>query len=577
MMSRNHAHDAGRRSPARRRVWGYCTVGLVAIAVSAAVSFRPLLSGHSEVRQVRRDDLALKRVADLRTTLSEFQVFIEPHLSHLAPASPTDLANGALLATAVTPRALAVAKALPAIGLADTARQLETTDASFTAAFSGLSVIASGRPSPAVTAAATAERAAFARLWAVTATTETQLRAAQTLDLQQGMRYLDDGRATVLLVDLLAAAVTLCAAFVLGRRARRRELLERSVARVSAYETALQNALDMSRAEPEVYSIVGKALKASVPHLQVEMLVADSSRAHFNEALNTGAGVPNERSGCGVVSPLDCPAISRGHTLVFPSSEALDACPYLQARSTGDCSAACVAISIAGKTVGVTHATGPDGQPPTASDIRDIEITSRRAADRIAMLRAFEKSETQARSDPLTGLWNRRSLENHVRDLHREGIPYALAFGDLDHFKNLNDTHGHESGDQALRLFSRVLRDAIRPNDVAARYGGEEFVIVLPDCDTESASKVLERVRERLALALTTGRVPSFTVSFGVAASSDADTFDEVVAIADHALFAAKTAGRNRVVVAIDSADTGSSRPRLSTPPEEALESLAAP
>ena len=262
---------------------------------------------------------------------------------------------------------------------------------------------------------------------------------------------------------------------------------------------------------------------------------------------------------------MDCPAIARGHTLVFGSSRALDACPYLQNRLTGDCSAACVAISIAGKSVGVTHATGPDGALPSESDVRSLEITSRRASERLAMLRAFERSETQARSDPLTGLWNRRSLENQVNDLQHEGVPYALAFGDLDHFKILNDTHGHEAGDQALRLFSRVLRDAIRPNDIAARYGGEEFVIVLPSCNTETALSVLERVRERLALALTTGRVPSFTVSFGLASSGDADTYDGVVAVADTALFAAKAAGRNRVVVAVDSTD--SARPANAATP----------
>ena len=125
--------------------------------------------------------------------------------------------------------------------------------------------------------------------------------------------------------------------------------------------------------------------------------------------------------------------------------------------------------------------------------------------------------------------------------------------GDLDHFKTLNDTHGHEAGDQALRLFSRVLRDSIRPNDLAARYGGEEFVVLLPDCNVESATIVLERVRERLALALTAGRVPAFTASFGIASSSDADTFDEVLAVADRALLSAKAAGRNRVIVAVES------------------------
>jgi diguanylate cyclase (GGDEF)-like protein len=302
--------------------------------------------------------------------------------------------------------------------------------------------------------------------------------------------------------------------------------------------------------ERDAYTVMSKALRQSVPHLQVEMLVADSSGAHFHQTLDT-ADVP-QHGGCDVVSPGGCPATRRGHTLVFPSSTALNACPHLAGREGGQLSAACVAISITGRSSGVVHAMGPDGTPPDEDDVQYLEITSRRASERIAMLRAFQKSETQARTDPLTGLWNRRSLENRVRELGRDGTPYSLAYGDLDHFKLLNDTHGHEAGDQALRLFARVLRDCVRPDDLTARYGGEEFVIVLPDSPVETAAKVLERLRERLALTLTNGRVPPFTVSFGLACSADADAFDEVVAIADRALLTAKSDGRNRTVRFVD-------------------------
>src|SRR4029078_5986025 len=95
-------------------------------------------------------------------------------------------------------------------------------------------------------------------------------------------------------------------------------------------------------------------------------------------------------------------------------------------------------------------------------------------------------------------------------------------------------------------LFARVMRNSVRPDDITARYGGEELVIVLPDCQTNTATKILERLREQLALTLTNGRVPAFTVSFGVASSTDADTFDEVVAIADRALPPPKNEGAQR-------------------------------
>ncbi|HEY3670874.1 MAG TPA: GGDEF domain-containing protein [Acidimicrobiia bacterium] len=538
---------------ARERVWAYCAVGLIAIMCSVFIASSPLRSGQDEADQVHRDDLALAQVAALRTTLADFQVFAEPRLAAPSIPTTTDVAQASNLAKAGTAQAKALVTALRASGLADTARALKVADVAYTKATAGLEPVALGLASPAVTAAAAAERAAYTAMWAVTNTAATQLRQSRDLDLQRATTHLSDSRRIILLGGALAAIATLSSAFIVGQRAHRRELAARTNARRHAFETSLQDALDMAKVEPDVYTIVGKAVHDSVPQLQVEMLIADSSRAHFHQTVSTHPGDPDQRNGCGVVSPFDCPATTRGHTLVFPTSTALNACPYLQDRASGDCSCVCVPISIAGKTVGVTHATGPDGSPPNETDIHYLEITSRRAADRLAMLRAFAKSETQASSDPLTGLWNRRSLENRVHDLHQDGVPYAVAYGDLDHFKLLNDTHGHEAGDQALRLFSRVLRDSIRPNDIAGRYGGEEFVIVLPDCNTDTATVVLERVRERLALALTAGRVAAFTVSFGLAASTDGDTFDEAVAVADQALHTAKATGRNRVVTATNS------------------------
>jgi diguanylate cyclase (GGDEF)-like protein len=210
----------------------------------------------------------------------------------------------------------------------------------------------------------------------------------------------------------------------------------------------------------------------------------------------------------------------------------------------------CVPVSIAGKTVGVVHATGPDHHPPAGSTTADLELIARKAGERIGILRAFSRTEAQARTDPLTGLLNRRSLETAVRDLAAEAHPYAVAYGDLDHFKLLNDVHGHDTGDRALRLFARVLRDSVRPNDIAARYGGEEFVVVLPDCTIADAYAVVDRVRARLADAQRGGTVPSFTVSFGLAPGEPNLAFGEIVEQADVALLQAKSEGRDRVVLA---------------------------
>src|SRR5208283_3383058 len=110
-----------------------------------------------------------------------------------------------------------------------------------------------------------------------------------------------------------------------------------------------------------------------------------------------------------------------------------------------------------------------------------------------------------------------RSLETAVRKLHDTGMPYSVAYGDLDHFKDLNDVFGHAAGDRALRTFAQVLRDSLRPADIPGRYGGEEFVIVLPECPVEEARQVLERVRQRMADRILIAELPTFTVSFGVA------------------------------------------------------------
>lgn len=323
-----------------------------------------------------------------------------------------------------------------------------------------------------------------------------------------------------------------------------REAVQTDISRRIAFEASLQTALEMSRAEPSVFDVVAEALSKAAPAMRSELLLADSSKAHFRQVLVSSAQA--DTTGCGVMSPEDCPAASRARNMVFPDSTALDACPNLRGRH---CSALCVPMSIGGSSIGVFHVTTEDGSPPSDAVQKDVEVVARRASERLAMLRAFEVSQTQANSDSLTGLMTRRSLETAVRELQATGTSYSVAYGDLDHFKDLNDTFGHAAGDRALRTFSQVLRDSLRPIDIPGRYGGEEFVIVLPECPVDEARQVLERVRERLAERIVVADLPPFTISFGVASSEQAADFDQVVSLADIALLSAKAGGRDQVVI----------------------------
>jgi diguanylate cyclase (GGDEF)-like protein len=250
-----------------------------------------------------------------------------------------------------------------------------------------------------------------------------------------------------------------------------------------------------------------------------------------------------------VSSPDACPATKRSATLVFDDSEAVDACPRLRDRPTGPCSAVCVPVAVMGHTVGVVHAVGAPGAAPDAEVIASLQTLANQAGNRLGLLRMMTETRRQASTDVLTGLANRRQLEHRLRELVGGGTRFSLVMADLDHFKLLNDTHGHDGGDRALQLFARVLGGCVRDEDLLSRWGGEEFTMVLPGVDADGAVAATERVREALAIALVDGSAPRFTASFGVAETvAGSSSFEDLVRRADQALYAAKEAGRNRTI-----------------------------
>ncbi len=176
----------------------------------------------------------------------------------------------------------------------------------------------------------------------------------------------------------------------------------------------------------------------------------------------------------------------------------------------------------------------------------------------IALLQEeLELERKRASSDPLTGLANRRAFTETLTRHAEAGPPpdtLSLLMFDIDHFKNINDTHGHLIGDRVIRFLAQVLKQHTKGGDLAARYGGEEFVVLLPDTGLKGATVVAEKIRSAMAeakLVRSDNKQPlgRITISAGVAAYQPGEDPMELVNRADQALYRAKQEGRNRVAV----------------------------
>jgi diguanylate cyclase (GGDEF)-like protein/PAS domain S-box-containing protein len=184
-----------------------------------------------------------------------------------------------------------------------------------------------------------------------------------------------------------------------------------------------------------------------------------------------------------------------------------------------------------------------------------MDITERTRAER-EVRELQERLREQSTHDALTSLYNRRYLEetmgHELARAERGGYPVSVVMGDLDHFKAVNDEHGHLAGDEVLRAFGALLKRQARRSDIYCRYGGEEFVLVLPGMDEGVAVDRAEHLRSALAAAPMgyRGSRIVMTASFGIATfPRHGRTEDELISAADRALYASKAAGRNRVTV----------------------------
>ncbi|WP_156352100.1 MULTISPECIES: GGDEF domain-containing protein [unclassified Devosia] len=189
---------------------------------------------------------------------------------------------------------------------------------------------------------------------------------------------------------------------------------------------------------------------------------------------------------------------------------------------------------------------------------RTLEQKLEASREDIASLqRDLDDVRRESLLDPLTKIANRKSFDEGLRagiaEARQTGGPLCLILIDIDHFKSFNDTYGHQTGDQVLRLVAMTIKSNIKGRDLAARYGGEEFVAILPNTDINGASIVAENVRaaihgKELLKRSTNEKLGRITASFGIAAFRPSDTAGSLIERADRCLYAAKHAGRNCVV-----------------------------
>jgi diguanylate cyclase (GGDEF)-like protein len=317
----------------------------------------------------------------------------------------------------------------------------------------------------------------------------------------------------------------------------------------------LDERLQAGLSDEEAYAVVERSAPRLFPALAGALYVRRGDEPRF-EAVATWGDVAGAES---LFIPADCWALRRGRLHPPPAYRAGLVCRHLGRPLPPD--ALCAPLLAHGEPIGVltVRATSPD-RPLTEAQEQLAATVAEHVALALTNLREREALRGQAIRDPLTGLFNRRYLEETLQRELSRAVRHGSALGvimlDLDHFKRLNDAFGHLAGDALLRALGAFLVANLRREDVACRYGGEEFLLILPGSTLENARRRAEQLQEQLKdlRAEHDGRpLGPVTCSLGVAAYPEhGATAEALVQAADTALYRAKLGGRDRVAVAGD-------------------------
>lgn len=398
----------------------------------------------------------------------------------------------------------------------------------------------------------TAERARLERRYERSDMTAQSLR-----------RFAASGVAVSLLVLLIVFGLLLH-----ENRARTRAQRAESVSRLRLEE----NLLAMQRASRELQELsrFGGMLQSCRSILEAILLSRDSLARLLpgmggsiylidDQAVTAQArfGQPCAPTAA-TMTPNDCWALRRGQSYSLDRLNADTKCAHLDLPTTSrPVSTLCIPLSAQGRNLGLITLSGIPGDEGLAG----VDL-ARAAAEQLSLclfnLQLQESLHAQSIRDPLTGLYNRRFLEEAlIREIarcSRAQKPLAVAMCDIDHFKPFNDRYGHDGGDAMLKAFASLLQESARRDDIICRYGGEEFTLIFPEADATSARRRLNQLREATAAMRVSHmdqQLASITASFGLAMlGTHGDSADVLLRAADAALYKAKADGRNNVVMA---------------------------
>jgi len=334
-------------------------------------------------------------------------------------------------------------------------------------------------------------------------------------------------------------------------------LRTREITLLSSLGDLLHSCQDLS----EAYDVVSQYMPMLLPQLSGALYLAKETGVNFEKVGFWGDEPPRES----YFPAEDCVAVRRGLSYLTKENESVLFCKHHPIEKPTI--SLCMPLAAQGETFGILHLQCMQESNELKSDTEDTidtikngfaETVAKQVAMALASLRLKEQLRSQSIRDPLTGLFNRRymdeTFEREIIRALRNRISLSIIMLDIDHFKTINDSYGHETGDAVLKELGEILRNITRTEDIACRYGGEEFVICLPGAELSTASTRAELIRETMSSTkfYHEGKtMDHVTVSLGVSVYPDhGENALDLIKTADKALYQAKESGRNQVVIA---------------------------